>query len=202
MEEWEKNARDEVFKTLGPVGGDARLRAEIIYAKSIKSAEQMALSYDHVLPKLDLNHNGKVDLDEIAKAKHSAKSDAETKQVACFLDKAMFDVIGMRLPGKDSYKSFVTAGDMKNMVSLLKSDDGHAIDAMEKAIASIKLTLKEQEAHPNAGLPKKAFAFAEQASTRLIASDTVKSQVALARQDLNSKLDHVRGFLRNSDLRR
>ena len=200
MEVWEMKVREDVSTLLGPVGGTPTVGFNRVFAESIKSSEKMAQSYEHVLPKIDLDHNGKADADEvIALSRNSAKLDPETKKVVGFLDQAMLDLSDMRLPGPDRYKMSVTSADMKNMVHLLRVNGSLTSEAMERGIAGIKVLLNEQEPKPGAGLQDRVTAWVNQEAIKLAAPDAVKNDLDFARNDLVEKISHVRQILETGD---
>lgn len=205
MEVWEQKTREEVLKSLGPAGGAPQLTGAggLTELRDIsKAAEQMARSYDHVLPKIDLNHNGCADADEIIKLSRNSKSlDAETKKVVDFLDQTTMDIADMRPVGVNRYNMSVSKTDMKEMVHLVDSNCS-TLDAMERGIAKIKFLLHEKEAKPCASLKQKVESWLNQEAIKFAAPAAIQGELSTTRIDLCKSIEHVRQVLKSGDTTR
>lgn len=177
MEAWEEKCRDYSQNGLGPVGGAPQLSGcSDYFRKTIRQAEDMAASFDHALPKLDLNYDGAISTSELKSLESEmAKFDDETKKVYKYLTKCTDHLTAVRSPLDTRSKTAVDRTDMEKMINLLSNRGNLLGIAHDQAIDFVKVELNSEKAGPTASWLDQAVAWQSQEQLKSIAPEFVRA---------------------------
>ena len=161
---------------------------------TVKQALALEASFVQALPKLDKNHNNRVDKDEITHP--GTNLDANSKKVVNFLQQGMNDLCFLRTPGAPRYDESYTQKDIHHMADLFGSKNAVVKEAKRHCDEGINVVLKQTDENSKLSiLEKMTFKAAVMMNAERDKADLLPGMI----DDLEKRLNHLQKILSGLD---